>query len=74
MRKRRSIIKQLQQKFPEEDFVAVKDGFSYRYVGKTRSVGIYIQLSPKYDGDDESSISVYIDDKGRQVGSCGIIY
>lgn len=49
-------------------------GWSYREVETGRTVKCYSELSPRYDGDDESCITVYIDDQGVQVGACGMIW
>jgi hypothetical protein len=44
------------------------------YVGPIGTVRRYAQLSPKFDGDDESFITVYCDEKGRMIGSGGFIF
>lgn len=67
-----SVIDQLRAMYPGYWTFSRKTGPTW--TNGTITIRSYSKLSPKYDGDDESCISVYFDDKGNQVGACGIIW
>lgn len=68
------IIRQLERRFKGK-WRAVRQGFGWMWKGPNgMTVRTYSQLTPQYDGDDETCISVYIDNNGVTVGSHGFIY
>lgn len=71
--RKRPIAAQLADKLGGTWF-AVRDGFCWHYVSADgRTVRPYSQLTPQYDGDDETCMTVYIDDQGNYVGCGGMV-
>lgn len=71
---KKPIAKQLAEKFGGE-WKAIRDGFGWMWKGPSgREVRCYSQLTPRHDSDDETCMTVYINDSGVTVGSHGMIY
>jgi len=74
--KKLSILKQLRNKYPEQNFRAERTGYGigWKYIGDSETVQAFSQLAPKYDADDESCIIVYKGLAGKQYGAEGVIF
>jgi len=59
-KKPRRIIDSLREKFPDEDWKAIKKGSYWSYVNNKGEYGRWAAASaPRYDGDDETFISEF---------------
>ena len=74
MKSRRSILDQLRKRFPG-DWKAVREkgNFGWSWIGPIGTVRSYSVLTPKFDDDDESCISVYMVD-GKELGRGGMLW
>jgi hypothetical protein len=74
VKKNPPITKQLTDKLGGR-WKAVRHGFGWKWLSDDgREVNAYSKLAPKYDGDDDYCITVYIDSSGVTVGSQGFIF
>lgn len=68
-----TIRDQLQSKFGGE-WKAIRDGFGWRWSNGVKDVHACSQLTPRYDGDDETCVIAYEDECGVIVGAAGLIF
>ena len=54
----KGVLEQLRERFPDEDWKAVREGFSWGYTNNKGYHGQFVAcLAPRYDGDDDHFVS-----------------